>query len=773
MRRSFPIAGLLLVACSGPNRDAVERADPPEPARPVSDRGEDADGLPVVRGAHVLLITVDALRADRLGGYGYERGITPGIDAIAERGVTFERAYAQAPHSSWSLCSLMTSEYLHESARLGRGVPSPTLAAEFAAAGHHTVAYYTDGIYYTDGEDLAQYREGGLGFEERLRDNPAADARTDRVLEVVDRLVADGEPPSFLWVHYFDPHEPYEDTSLGTTTPDRYDAEVRNADRGVSRLVEEARARLSRDVVVVISADHGEELRDHGGVSHGSTLYDEQVRVPLIVQVPGLAPRRVAEPVELVDVAPTLLRLSGIEAAPTMRGDDLRPLLIGRDVDVGPAFAGVASRRMVVEWPLKLVADLPRGHLRLYDLAQDPGERHDLSAERDPGPLVARVHLWHDSLRAPPGREASADPAAAALDRGRLEDDRAIGPLASLVADPAADARARADAARVLSSLDDRSACDALAGALSSEPPVSVEAAIALGALGDLRASRPLRRLLETESDPDLRARAAIALGSLGSRHAVPGLVEIVRGDHGYDTKRDAVARLYRLRDPRAVPALLELMEDSHHRYRAITALGLTGDETAFEPLMARLAGPTRVMVRDGLVRAFGWLGDRRAIPRIAELAASEPELVYATESLVRLDALRDGQVGGADVGPRTRGRRGFGRCHRGDPFALDYRWLTWCETEGPRATLRLSPLEVPPGRDVVAVLSARRADGEGPAAVVLEVGGERHAFTFDGAWAERRVVLGTPELREATLHVEPAGARVAVDHLLLLPADP
>ncbi|HKU40677.1 MAG TPA: sulfatase-like hydrolase/transferase, partial [Polyangiales bacterium] len=121
-------------------------------------------GLPVLDDAHVLLISVDALRADRLGVHGYARNITPELDALARRGVSFDRAYAQAPHSSYSLCSLMTSEYLHETLELGQPAPPATLPSVLAAAGYHSAAFYTEGIFHTEGEQLHSYRDRAFGF---------------------------------------------------------------------------------------------------------------------------------------------------------------------------------------------------------------------------------------------------------------------------------------------------------------------------------------------------------------------------------------------------------------------------------------------------------------------------------------------------------------------------------------------------------------------------------------------------------------------------------
>ena len=728
---------------------------PDEPAAALSARTSDDEGLPVRPGAHVLLVTVDALRADRLGTYGYARGITPGIDAWARNVVVFERAYAQAPHSSWSLCSLMTGGYLHEVAKLGAGVPEATLASALRDAGYRTVALFTDGIFYTDGVELEGLRGDRLGFEEVDHDNPDAAERTERALEIVDHVIDEGEPPTFFWVHYFDPHEPYTETSLGTSLADRYDGEVRNADEGVARLIDEVRWRLSRDVIVVLTADHGEELRDHGGISHGSKLYDEQVRVPLIVDVPGLEPRRVATPVELVDVAPTVLALLDVDARAAAedaraRGDDLRSELVGREVVARPAFAAVARRRMVVLDGHKLIADLPSGSFELYDLESDPAEREDLAPSVDPAPWIAALHGWHDGVRG----GATLD----ALALGRLEDDRAPHLLTGLLADETAAPAHRIEAARLLGELGDASARAALLAALPDET-VSEEAAVALATIGDRRAVPHLLRVLE--GDTSLRRRAAIAVGRLGDSRAVPALTEILESDAPYRAKRDAIGALYRLRDARAVPALLAATLDSQLRYRAITAIGLTQSRDAFEPLAAMLEEPRRTMVRDGLARALGWIGDLRAIPILAEMAARDAELIYVTEALVRLFAPRTDLVGGSDVGPGVRGLRGLERCHRGDEHDVGYRWHTWCEARGEVEI----PLGSVPSAPALAILSARSLE-ETSIEAQLVVGEHVFDLTVDTEWSEQRFELASLDAQSAVLRLE---GRVAIDHLLVI----
>ncbi|HKP58305.1 MAG TPA: sulfatase-like hydrolase/transferase, partial [Polyangiales bacterium] len=428
--------------------------------------------LPVIDDAHVLLITVDALRGDRLGVHGYARNITPELDALARRGVSFDRAYAQAPHSSYSLCSLMTSEYLHETLELGEPAPSATLPSVLAAAGYHSAAFYTEGIFHTEGEQLHSYRDRAFGFALHEHQDRPAENMTDRVLTEVDRTVARHEPSTLFWVHYFDVHEPYEATTLGTSDVDRYDSELLATDKAIGRLVREIERRVHKPLVVVITSDHGEEFHDHGGVYHGSSLYEEQVHVPLILVAPGLPVARIAAPVESIDIAPTLLGLLGVEAPPSMRGRDLRGLALDpAHVDRGPVFSAVIHKKMVVRWPHKLIADLRFGLFELYDLERDPFER-DNRADHDPERLASlrgEIYAWLDAL-AKPADGAAVDLTAQALEWGRLGDRRAVQPLAAVLLNEQVDPNARGEAARLLGKLADPSSTeDLLRATLSSQ----------------------------------------------------------------------------------------------------------------------------------------------------------------------------------------------------------------------------------------------------------------------------------------------------------------
>ncbi|MCS6799855.1 MAG: sulfatase-like hydrolase/transferase, partial [Myxococcota bacterium] len=620
--------------------------------------------LPVWRGAHLLLLTIDALRADHLGAYGYARPTSPALDALATRAVLFERAYAQAPHSSHSLASLMTGEYVHELVALDRPLPSATLATALAAAGYRTEGYFITGVFYTDGDRLAPYRDGRFGFAVHDGRDEPAEARTDRVLAAFERLRAEGEPPTLLWAHYFDVHEPYTETTFGTSPIDRYDGDILRTDRAIGRLLRELPGRLSRDLIVVVTADHGEEFREHGGVYHGTSVYDEQVRVPLLIVAPDLPPRRVHAPVELVDLAPTLLGMLGVPVPPSMRGDDLRALALGRLDDAGPAFASVRSTRMVVAWPYKLITDLRLGLVSLFDLAADPRERRNLARDR---PEVVRrleteLAAWLDAMRKAPDAPAETSPVERLLDRARLGDRSTVPELLEVARDRTTPRARRLSVVQHLGRLSDARTAGPILRELRTDPDATIaaEATVSLGMLGERGMLEPLVALARDGPSPELRRRAAVALGRMRDVRAVEPLLEALAHEPA-ETEREWIVRLLGwLRDPRATPALLEELADPRLRHVVAIALGDIGDVRALEPLVAALTVETNATSRDALARALGQLGDRRAIGPLLDVAAADDAPPTASESLVRLGAIERGDVGGADVGPETHGATGL-----------------------------------------------------------------------------------------------------------------
>lgn len=726
--------------------------------------------------AHVLLITVDALRADHLGAYGYARNITPQLDALAAQGALFEHAYAQAPHSSYSLCSLMTSEYLHETTELGAAPPERTLPRMLADAGYHTAAFYTQGIFHTAAERLGVYERDTFGFALHDHQDRPAEQMTDRALSEVDRTAGRGEPSSLFWVHFFDVHEPYEATTLGTSDLDRYDSELLATDAAIGRLVKETRARLKKPVIVVISADHGEEFHEHGGVYHGSSLYEEQVHVPLIVVAPGISAHRYPQPVESVDIVPTLLGLLDVEPPAGLRGSDLRQLLFDPAHERGPVFSAVIHKKMVVSWPYKLIADLRFGSFELYQLDKDPLER-DNRADREPGrvaELRGEIYAWLDAL-APKAAEKKRE--TQALEWGRLGDRRAVEPLSKLLVDDSADAAERCEGARLLGKLADPAAAPSLLAAThASDAWVAAEAAIALGRMFDERAAPALRQLVSAE-DPGVRSRAAVSLARLRDPSSVPALIDALWIAPNPYEREEAVRWLGRLGDASALDPLLNLLPEAHTRHLVVVALGELGDTRAFAPLAHVLSWDRNTNVRDGAVRALAMLGDLRALPVVLPLVAEDPALRNTGETLVRLHALERNLIGGTDVdATAAHSGTGLSACQRG-PLRHDWDYLhrTYCRTDRDRVSLRLRvPRAVSDARDGNTVLVAmRRADATGRVPVTLRLGERVEHLQADGVWNELRFHVPPGALRgvsRAELQVEQPGARLELDHLLIVP---
>ncbi len=751
--------------------------------RPGLARGElDTTGLPTQPGAHVLLVTIDALRADHLGSYGYARPVSPKLDALAKQATQFDRAYAQAPHSSYSLSSLMTSDYIHEVVELARPLPTATLATTLRDHGYHTAAFFTDGIFHTEGKKLSVYRDSAFGFALFDHTNRESEQQTTRVLQEADRIREDGEPPSFLWVHYFDVHEPYQETTFGTGEMDRYDSEILHVDRELDRLLTGLKQRLSRDVVLAITADHGEEFRDHGGVYHGSTLYDEQVRVPLIVQASVMPTMRVAAPVEVIDVAPTLLGLVGIEAAPSMRGRDLRAVALGRMSDPGPVFSAVLTKRMAVEWPFKLIADLRFGLFELYDLSRDPDERKNLANVEATrlAHMKDLVYAWLDSLEHERGSQvtAGANDWAKELRWGRLGDRRAVEPMSRLLLDQKSPTALRIEAGQILANLADTSSASMLVAGLATKPPaVAAEAAIALGRMYDARAQSALKQLVHVE-DPYVRARAAVSLARLRDRDAVPALIDALWVAPTQYEREEAVRWLGRLGDRRAVEPLLQILPEFGLRYLTAVALGRIGDERAYPALSEMLSWEHHTNIRDEVVRGIGLLGDKRAMPLLIEAYRKEPELKNTGESLVRLGAIEQGYLGGVDASSRAKGAAGFASCEEG-PLLHDWDYLqrTWCVSRGTELSFRLPlPSQHTTWSDgAELVIRSRRTDSAEACDVRATSGGRGLAtLRMDASWRDHRVALEARGLRksmqlelEATCSAE---ARMAIDHVLIVP---
>ena len=301
--------------------------------RGTNEAAKPAAAPPAAR--NLVIITIDTLRADRIGAYGYAPARTAAMDRLARDGVKFTHAYATAPITLTSHASLMTGRYpaghgaRHNGMRLD--LKTPTLADRLSQAGFATGGFVA--AYPLD-------RRFGLikGFQtygDRMppsRNGRAVNERPGRAVvdEALAWLAQHRGSRFFLWVHLFEPHAPYGDPAdpRGLTAQARYDNEVAEADVQAGRIVDALGPdRLS--TLVVLASDHGEAFGEHGEVGHSIFVYDTTLRVPLIMAGGGLPrDRTIADPVALIDVAPTALRVLGVGSFDA-DGIDLSPALNG------------------------------------------------------------------------------------------------------------------------------------------------------------------------------------------------------------------------------------------------------------------------------------------------------------------------------------------------------------------------------------------------------------------------------------------------------------
>ncbi len=548
-----------------------------------------------LRDRDVLLITVDALRADLVSAYGGS-GLTPELDALAKESLVFRRAYTVAPHTSYALASMLTAKFLKPVFELqGANADPPTLPDLLRRYGYRTAAFYPPAIFFVDGARFDALRSRGFGFEYRKEMFAPAGDRVTQVEAYLGEV--DPKKPLFVWVHLFEPHEPYdpppelvrEDSARG-----RYEGEVATCDRAIGSLLRAFRAKRP-GATIIVSADHGEEFGDHGGLYHGTTVFDEQVRVPLLWSSPGVvAPGVTDAPVELVDVGTSVLSAAGVPREARMRGDDLGALLAG-EVGAVPsfAFATVEDRHMVTDGHLKAICVAREEQCQLFDLDGDPRELRNVAAER-PSDL-ARLRAGLDAfLTSIPEVEALAvdDGVAfpAALTRARLGAPGAGPDVVPLLAD----ARAR----------------------------VRIAAARTLGELHVAAAAMALDRLRLHDPEPSVRAEAAVASLLLGADAAADDVRSLLASDdsaEGLSRARRAALALSRLHDPAALPVLSALAHDESadelDRLRAVKAAADVGTKAAASALIDLLAN---VRLRCAVAEALGSIGGRPAANALA-----------------------------------------------------------------------------------------------------------------------------------------------------------
>ncbi len=362
------------------------------------------NGPETSKGPNVLLITVDTLRADHLGCYGYSAASTPVIDKLAAQGFRFTKASAQVPLTLPSHYCILTGTYpfYHGVRDNSRGNPDgpPLISEAFKNAGYRTGAFVGSALLdsrfglnrgfddYFDHFDVS--RSGGVDFSHIER--PAGD-----VVRSAIRWIASGRGKFFAWIHLFDPHDPYSPPEPFKTRFARspYDGEIAYADQAIGMLVDFLKEKgLFANTDIIFTSDHGEGLGEHGEFTHGFFIYEPTIHVPLIIRVANSAPagKAIDHLVQSVDIAPTILRLARLQAGADMQGKSLLGLLDESEHSgAGEARTGNHSIYFETFYPLKEFGwsellgirmgkykyiEAPRPEL--YDLSADPDERRNL-----------------------------------------------------------------------------------------------------------------------------------------------------------------------------------------------------------------------------------------------------------------------------------------------------------------------------------------------------------------------------------------------------------
>jgi arylsulfatase A-like enzyme len=429
---------------------------------------------PPCEGMNVVLVVIDTLRADHLGCYGYDRDTSPRIDAVAEESILFERAEAAASWTLASTATILTGLYPFAHGLVWTTHPlSPdaiTLPERLQAAGYATYGYSANNI-------VSRLSGFDQGFDRFVTGKwPHAGEVNAAILPWIEEA-ASGERPFFLYVHYLDPHDPYDDPAgyyaLFGGRPDRgkefngdaelkrliagqpsglsnddvanlvarYDGEIRFVDEKVGELIDFLRSKgLFDRTLVLLTSDHGEQFLEHGWVKHGATLYEEETHVPFLIRVPGEPKRRIAGRVDGADVTPTILDLLGVPPGRdvAMEGVSLYPF--GKQPR--PEFLSYSETQHFVvlregkHVPVETLA-IRRGRhklihreglTQLFDLDADPLEKRDLAAAEPERARSLRdqVHRWKLDSEARQIRQHEFDPGQAAMLKERM---RALGYL--------------------------------------------------------------------------------------------------------------------------------------------------------------------------------------------------------------------------------------------------------------------------------------------------------------------------------------------------------
>jgi arylsulfatase A-like enzyme/Flp pilus assembly protein TadD len=351
---------------------------------------------------NVVIITIDTLRADHLGCYGYKQIRTPNIDALASEGARFERAYTPVPVTLPAHTVIFTGTYpvfsgMHDFSGNKLNPKQPTLASVLKRQGYTTGAVIGSAVldsrfglnqgfdFYYDHFDFNRLQESNLEEMERPG-SVVADV-------ALDWLGKNRKNKFFLWMHLYDPHYPYRPPPpFNEQYKDRlYDGEIAFADAQVGRLIAFLKANnIYRNTLIVLTGDHGESLGEHGEKTHGFFIYNATLHVPVIIHLPGsTSTKAVSELVSLADLMPTVLQVLKVEIPAEVQGRGLFPLMVPRKTEEPRnLYAETFLPRLHFNWSELRAVETEKYQLidapkpELYDLSKDPGETQNLYTDK-------------------------------------------------------------------------------------------------------------------------------------------------------------------------------------------------------------------------------------------------------------------------------------------------------------------------------------------------------------------------------------------------------
>ncbi|MEO7327187.1 MAG: sulfatase-like hydrolase/transferase [Minicystis sp.] len=384
-RSSAALAAEASAAPGGSARPASSNASATRPGSPARSNATRPD---------IVLVTLDTVRADHTSLYGYDKATTPKLDELAKKGVVFEHAYASGGDSQRALAPLLTGRSLADSPHDKREWPTmaaenDTLAERLKRGGYRTGAVTS----FTWLSELRGFSQGVDYWKPVFTEaHPEKDATGPLAIKAalsIWKELENDPHPIFLWVHLFDAHERYLEhpgLHFGKGKAALYDGEIAFVDQQLGELVETiGKSARAGKVTFVVHGSQGEGLGEHDFTGHGGDLYEEVMRVPLVIAGPDGKAGRYAAPVSTLDLGATILDLAGAESE-NISGVSLAPIARGElDRPHGPVYARSQRRAALIDWPLKLMVIEKKkaaDRVLLFDLAKDPAEKDDLGSAR-------------------------------------------------------------------------------------------------------------------------------------------------------------------------------------------------------------------------------------------------------------------------------------------------------------------------------------------------------------------------------------------------------